>query len=203
VPDLQTLLFKYGLPGIPLSTLIVFKYLSDDTKINVTDRVAAILVASLLLGYVVQQFWFLIFELTGLRYNSPKRAVLTWLNEELSSNTKLLKMLCIQGDLTGDKLYSVWESLLYRSDSSKQAVNKLKGIWNSFHSNMAISIGLILGLIYYCLQVSQNPAIPIFFALGAILLFFKAYQSKILVDQLEKNWAQEYLCELQKGARKK
>ena len=193
--DLQTLIFKFGLPGLPLSFIIVFQLLPDE---KIPDITLLTLALSLLVGYIVQQMWFFIFEISSWSYNNKKRKVLVWLKDDLISNKKnalLRKKWNInENNLSGDKLYSIWESIVYRSDETKLAIDKLRGFWNYFHSNMAIFIGLLLGILaYFIFNVDWSPWVPGGFAICAIVLFSKALQSKRIVDELERNWAEEFV----------
>lgn len=194
--DFPTLIFKYGLPGLPLSFVIAYQLIPD--KENISDFATLALVIALLVGYVIQQLWFLFFEFLPISYNKKTRKVLVWLGDELKKdkNKKMRERWGIkpEEELNGDKLYSIWESILYKSNFKDNALEKLKGFWNYYHSNMAISIGLVLGaLAYHYFKLNWSPLILPSFVGCSLILMTKAIQSKRIVDVLEKNWAEEFV----------
>lgn len=197
--DLQTLIFQFGLPGLPLSFIITFLLLPNRP---VTDLTLMALALSLLLGYIIQQLWFLIFEKSKWSYDNENRKVLAFLKKELINNKKnpaiRKKWNIDENDLGGDKLFAIWESVLYISDETKQATPKLRGIWRYFHSNMAIVLGLIFGTIaYFYFHIGWSNFIPVAFIFCAVILVLKAIRSKEIVDELEKNWAEEFIQKIE------
>ena len=199
---METLLLRYGLPGIPttLTIYLALIFLSQTKKTTVdpssAEIITAITIGTILLGYLYYQTWMLIFEIPNNSYKSSKRKALVKIREKH-----------LEAKLSSDELYAVWENVLYRNgDKEKEIFKKDKGMWSFYHQNKSfvlghlssavISISLILflpGLGFSNLWIFAIPGIQLFFA---VLAEIKSRQTFNLIEILESSlvdtWALDF-----------
>ena len=134
---METLLLRYGLPGIPSSlTIYIAIILLSLIKKTTLDPSAASTITALttftiLAGYSYYQLWMLIFEGTKKSYKSEFRKALQKIDNKF-----------LDKNLSGDELYAIWENVLYsKGDNAKEIFNKDKGLWKFYHQSKSFVVG--------------------------------------------------------------
>lgn len=199
---METLLVKYGLPGIPSSLTIyialIFLWQAEKTPINPSSPsvITALALITVLIGYLCFQTWMLLFELPWTSYKSKGRRALTKIKEEYSGE-----------ELSNDELYAIWENVLYRmGDTEKNIFEKDKGMWRFYHQNNSFFLGYMVSAVISSLLIWFSagrdlmrwwlvviPTIQIFLA---SLAYIKARQTLNLIELLEASlvdfWASDF-----------
>lgn len=188
---METLLLRYGLPGIPttLTIYLALIFLSETKKITVdpssAEIITAITIGTILIGYLYYQTWMLIFEGTNQSYKSSKRKALAKINEKH-----------LEAKLNNNELYAIWENVLYRTgDREKEIFKKDKGMWSFYHQNKSLVFGnlfsaalsgmlifLLPGLGSSNLWLFSIPCVQLVFA---VLAEIKSRQTFNLIEVLE------------------
>jgi hypothetical protein len=207
-------IFKNGLPGIPISFVFVYSTQFNDIiteigiQIDFNGKLIIAIILSLLIGYLIQELWYLIFEIIPcIKHDSPRRKVLSIIEKKIVKKNPISESLKYKFRFNVDnskkkwnKIYSIWEYILYSDKTDKEKVKRLKAYWNLFHSNMIIGLGFFIGafvdLFLNCeLTKDKNIFGLIFLFLFTLILFLKAISSRIIVDKLEENWAHTLIDE--------
>jgi hypothetical protein len=104
--------------------------------------------------------------------------------------------------------YSIWENILYHKINDSRVLRKLNNVWDFLHSNCAIALGLIIGLLYFivvrilpnCLISSginrYDKLILFLFLIIIPILIYKAKQTWKLINDLELNLLKIWLEEI-------
>jgi hypothetical protein len=199
---METLLVRYGLPGIPssLTIYIALIFLSQTKKLNIDPSSASVITAltisTVLIGYLYFQTWMLIFEGTKKSYKSGTRRALTKIEEEYSDKR-----------LSSDDLYAIWESVLYRKgNQEKEIFKKDKTMWSFYHQNKSFVLGHVSSALISSLLILFLPGlglskwwlvfIPIVQIILALLAEIKARQTFNLIEIIEGSlvdtWASDF-----------
>lgn len=208
-------LFKYGLPGIPFSFLFLYSQTFTDIILNMkitidnNDKVIIALILSLISGYFIQELWYWVFEICpGLKYNSSKRKVLDIINKRINDDNGIFESFVDTFNIkatqtkkgTCNKLYSIWEYIIYADKTDKEKVKRLKSYWNLFHTNIVIGLGFFLCAIVCFLLTFTEKTIDKNICFGilcfcGIIFIFKAISSRKIVNILEESWANKLIDE--------
>jgi len=199
---METLLLRYGLPGIPssLTIYIALIFLSQTKRLDVDPSSASIITAlsisTVLIGYLYFQTWMLIFEGTKKSYKSGTRRALTKIEEEYSDKK-----------LSSDDLYAIWENVLYhKGNQEKEIFKKDKTMWSFYHQNKSFVLGHVSSAVISCFLILVLPGldsakwwlilIPLAQIILAILAEIKARQTFNLIEILEGSlvdtWASDF-----------
>ena len=182
---METLIIRYALPGFPIAiTMFLWEKTTPPTN-SPTFDVAICTALAIILGYVVQQCWMLLFDtcVFGLGYNSKQRPVL----KEMASMLE-------DGDLPNyDKLYVRWESFVYSKEVDDPLRQKAKDFWTYFHSSAANALGMLVAAALSLAMLQSSTADPpgwlgyssAVCLLMCLLLTLKTIQTKKLVDSFE------------------
>lgn len=188
------LIYRYGLPGIPLSAVLILLsttgVVNSDGASEAVFSTPEILVLSIPIGYLIQQFWMLIFEYSGWRYDSPTRPVLMEL-KRIHKKSNL--------EVGVEDYYPLWDTILYSEDVPETIREKDRSTWDFLHTNAGILLGIsfaaILSVILLFGESAQLQAreplilLSIVYLVGGVVLTFKLFQTKKIIDLLECYWA--------------
>ena len=199
---METLLVRYGLPGIPssLTIYIALIFLSQTKKLNIDPSSASIITAltisTVLIGYLYFQTWMLIFEGTKKSYKSGTRRALTKLEEEYSGKK-----------LSNEDLYAIWENVLYhKGNQEKEIFKKDKTMWSFYHQNKSFVLGHLSSAVISSFLILTLPGlglskwwlviVPVVQIILAVLAEIKARQTFNLIEILEGSlvdtWASDF-----------
>jgi hypothetical protein len=137
---MDILIFRYGLPGLPVSLVLYILFTSVDIDFG-SDFLGVPIVISLalILGYYIHQIWFLHFEKSSKSYAHKDRKVLDEIKDKIKDDDKY-KMFFYDGDP-----YHIWDTMLYSDLIPKGIRDKDRGMWHSYHANYSNAIGLMFG----------------------------------------------------------
>lgn len=195
---MPALIYRYSLPGLPISLALYLILLNTKIGISVPEIVGIpiIIAFSLLVGHFVQQLWMLLFEKWPWSYKSNTRKALIEIERILSeSKDKTLK-----GYFANEHPYNIWDTMLYAKIFEAEIRDKDRGMWNSYHTNFGNAIGLVVGAValYFVPNItSLLPDGQLFWVIGAciataVILACKAQVTRNLVEDLEAYWVRVY-----------
>jgi len=204
--DITSLVTRYGIPGLPVAlslylTGLLAPYISGSIE---TSDVLLLLLMSVVLGYAIQQIWMLIFDYSPLRYDSPKRPPIHRLDYAAKENAFTTSWnLPTEKRPRTQRLYVIWEILMYFGDSSDPMRAKLMSMWDFFHAIVANGIGLIIaGALFsyansvYCSDCTRSvdsPFVGPIISIVGVVLILKARQTWQIIGVLEGGLASLWL----------
>ncbi len=200
---MDILIFRYGLPGLPVSLVIYTLFASSEIDFvsDILD-IPIVISLALILGYYIHQVWFLSFEKSTRSYADKDRKVLTEIKDKIGNDDKY-KMFFYDGDP-----YHIWDTMLYSDLVPKGIRDKDRGMWHSYHTNHSNALGLRIGAfvslayLIFELTIIKSPNFGsletisviyvIIFFLLSYLLSKKAEITRRLVEGLEVYWVKLY-----------
>lgn len=181
--NMEKLILRYALPGIPLSIIVFLYEKAYDSQGNfmVVNNGFLFILLAVMFGHIIQQIWMYIFDKSGLSYNSDKRLLLkTMIKYYTDKNIEFEK----------DELYAKWVTWLF-SKAPKAIREKNRGNWNIYHTLSANSLGFGIASIISLMIILFNNVQDhrelfiiscIAFSFSSILMYLKSRQTRELIE---------------------
>lgn len=189
---------KYAIPGYAIAFPLVIWSIHYYPSLRTSSTVGAIFLSIFLsigffLGYLIQQFWMVIFEKTG-GYQNEKLARNKKIIEKAKSRNEsdFKKAKTELGDDEGSLANLIWEYTLYDDEKIPKEIRNHDGrTWHFYHSLQSTSIRCLFGFfIFLILAFFYDPPyifLSIFYLISSVLLMSKAKLSKDKLMEYEKN----------------